>query len=44
MEDFWVLQYPKIVAASRIDFILAHLHYTYGYAFLGVYIIEFLMP
>ena len=34
MEEFWVLQYPKIVAASRIDFILAHLHYTYnGYAF-----------
>ena len=21
--------YPKIVAASHIDFILAHLHYTY---------------
>ena len=27
MENFWVLRCTKIVAASHIDFILAHLHY-----------------
>ena len=32
MEDCWVLRLPKNrgrVAPSHIDFILAHLHYTY---------------